>query len=255
MSKHISAVGLGEYENAALGDVVWTKRLSLPAEITLRDGNTTKRRFVEYVSIDPELSSSSEINGTDPRISITNGGSGYSQGDVNIAVTGGSGTGMTVDFDVQNTLSIDPADVGVGYTSHGTDVPVTTLTGTGSGMTVDFNISEDNLTKKGVGYTSDGVDVNATNITAGPGNWVLVDFNITKDVLVSAGEGYTFTGSPVELIPDIGVTGTGMEIIFQVDGTADGRISGFEITNHGSGYLVDDILEIPGGTLENFLPL
>ena len=246
--KHISAVGLGEYENAALGDVVWTKRLSLPAEITLRDGNTTKRRFVEYVSIDPELSSSSEINGTDPRISITNGGSGYSQGDVNIGVTGGSGTGMTVDFDVQNTLSIDPADVGVGYTSHGIDVPVTTLTGTGSGMTVDFNISEDKLTKKGVGYTSDGVDVNATNITAGPVNWVLVDINITKDVLVHPGEGYTFTGSPVELIPDIGVTGTGMEIIFQVDGTADGKILGFEITNHGSGYLADDILQIPGGT-------
>ena len=115
-------------------------------------------------------------------------------------------------------------------------------------MTVDFNISVDNLTKKGVGYTSDGVDVNATNITAGPVNWVLVDINITKDVLVHPGEGYTFTGSPVELIPDIGVTGTGMEIIFQVDGTADGKILGFEITNHGSGYLADDILQIPGGT-------
>ena len=99
--KHISAAGLGEYENAALGDVVWTKRLSLPAEITLPDGNTSKRRFVEYVSVDPSLSSSSDVNGSDPRISLVSGGSGYGISLNDQPVSGGSGTGMRVDYEVK----------------------------------------------------------------------------------------------------------------------------------------------------------
>ncbi|MDA7790543.1 hypothetical protein N8988_00625 [Opitutales bacterium] len=62
--KHISAHGIGEYENAVLGDVVWTKRLSTPKEIVLPDQNTTMRRFVEYVTTNKSRSSSSEVNQT-----------------------------------------------------------------------------------------------------------------------------------------------------------------------------------------------
>jgi hypothetical protein len=62
----VPAQGIGEYENAALGDVVWTKRLSNQTEIPLPDGNTSLRRYVEYVTDDIDHSSFSEVNETSP---------------------------------------------------------------------------------------------------------------------------------------------------------------------------------------------
>jgi len=62
----VPAQGIGEYENAALGDVVWTKRLSTQTEILLPDGNTSLRRYVEYVTDQIHLSSFSEVNQTSP---------------------------------------------------------------------------------------------------------------------------------------------------------------------------------------------
>ena len=62
----VPAQGIGEYENAALGDVVWTKRLSTQTEIPLPDGNTSLRRYVEYVTDQIHLSSFSEVNQTSP---------------------------------------------------------------------------------------------------------------------------------------------------------------------------------------------
>ena len=155
---------------------------------------------MEYVSLDPSLSSSSDVNGSDPRISIVSGGSGYGISLNDQPVSGGSGTGMRVDYEVKNTISI--TDTGAGFTSNSIDVPVITLTGIGDSMTVDFNISEDTLTKAGVGYTSDGVHIKGCKCyeytIVLTGCWWT--YNITKDVLVTAGNGYDFTGTPVTLV-------------------------------------------------------
>ena len=60
--KHIPAAGIVEYEDASLGDVVWTKRMDSPVDLTLPDGRIIKRRYVEYITRDVTRSLHLELN-------------------------------------------------------------------------------------------------------------------------------------------------------------------------------------------------
>ncbi len=60
--RHISATGLVEFENASLGDVVWTKRMDFPVQLPMPDGRLVKKRFVDYVTLDKNLSIPLDMN-------------------------------------------------------------------------------------------------------------------------------------------------------------------------------------------------
>lgn len=60
--KLIPAKGIGEYANASLGDVVWTKKLDTPVEIPMPDGRLVPTRYIDYVTMDENNSFSLERN-------------------------------------------------------------------------------------------------------------------------------------------------------------------------------------------------
>jgi hypothetical protein len=60
----ISAKGLGEFENASLGDVVWAKRMDELVEVPMPDGRMRRQRFVDYVTMDQDYSIPLEVNGS-----------------------------------------------------------------------------------------------------------------------------------------------------------------------------------------------
>ncbi len=137
--KHEDAHGIGEYENAALGDVVWTKRLASPTDIDLPDGNTSERRFVEYVSVDVTLSSSSEVNQSSPHSYFKpNGLYGFAQvPDMNVTEPGLHNAELTeeeskfykaesyvlyhIDHDANESIEI--VDQGSGMSEDSQDLP------------------------------------------------------------------------------------------------------------------------------------
>ncbi len=57
-----SAFGYASFEGVPVGDVVWSKRMPMPIELPLPDGRVVRKRFVDYVTIDPLLAFDLERN-------------------------------------------------------------------------------------------------------------------------------------------------------------------------------------------------
>ena len=137
-------------------------------------------------------------------------GTGYNAGTFNsIQLSGGNGTGASIEFTVEDVAG-EVTNSGSGYTDgQYTDVPLTG--GNGSGLTCTADVSGGQITvtlnsSTGVGYLQ--------NDTLG-----------INDADVGGGGGSNFA--------------------FQVTNTPN-RIDSITFVNRGSGYLVNDVLTLPG---------
>ena len=60
--KHIPAVGYAEYEDASVGELIWTHRLPSPIELVLPDGRTILRKDIDYITTNSSRSLPLEMN-------------------------------------------------------------------------------------------------------------------------------------------------------------------------------------------------
>ena len=60
--KLIPAYGIGEFEDASLGDVVWSKKMDDLVDVPMPDGRLRTQRFVDYVTMDINYSRPLELN-------------------------------------------------------------------------------------------------------------------------------------------------------------------------------------------------
>ena len=154
-----------------------------------------------------------------------NGGSGYAVGTYNnVPLTGGSGTGATVNAVVTGTLirSMTITNGGSGYVD-GTYSAVPLTGGTGTGATANITVSGGIVTSTGI---------------------------------VSAGTGYAVSDVLSASNTNLGGTGSGLQLT--VTGLK-GSITSLTIVNAGEGYVVNDNLSASntnlGGVGSGFLVL
>ena len=60
----VDATGIAEFDenNGSVGDIVWVKKMDNLTRMPLPDGRWVERTFIEYVTIDPALSSGNYPN-------------------------------------------------------------------------------------------------------------------------------------------------------------------------------------------------
>ena len=147
-------------------------------------------------------------------INLQTSGAQYTNGGSSVSVTGGSGSGMLVDFTTSTyvpgiTSSISINDDGTSYTSSSN---VATTGGSGNGLTFDI---------------------------------VASDYNQVISLLeIDDGTNYT-TG--VAFTNCISCIGTGLVLDITNVGSFTGSIFGYNILADGSGYSIGDIISINGG--------
>ena len=61
----IEATGIGEFEDASVGEVVWAKKMDTVTELPMPDGRLVDRLIIDYVTMDENLSSPLNINTLD----------------------------------------------------------------------------------------------------------------------------------------------------------------------------------------------
>jgi hypothetical protein len=140
-------------------------------------------------------------------------GTGYTTTN-NVAVSGGSGTGLTVDIEanpVGGVRQVNITNAGTGYTN--TQVTVTTLTGTGSGMVVSIGTSGGSIISISINNQGSGYTVGSTVRIPGGGNNAAL----------------TITGS-----------------------VTNAEVTNVTINNPGQNYVTGETVTIPGGTGSNF---
>ena len=210
--------------------------------------------------------------------SITSG-STYTPGSItNLATTGGTGTGLTVD------VTLDPYDFvsavtvntpGSGYTVGDTVKVVSGITrgvvvslaqinegsgyttttgvvptgGTGTGLVVSITagvsggVKTFTLTSGGTGYT------NASNVatTGGTGTgFNLYATSTSGGVVTNAFSGAIGSGYQVGDV--VTISGGGGNATITITAVTDRNIISVNPTNYGTGYTIGDVLTIPGGT-------
>ena len=147
-------------------------------------------------------------------INLQTSGAQYTNGGSSVSVTGGSGSGMLVDFTTSTyvpgiTSSISINDDGTSYASSSN---VATTGGSGNGLTFDI---------------------------------VASDYNQVISLLeIDDGTNYT-TG--VAFTNCISCIGTGLVLDITNVGSFTGSIFGYNILADGSGYSIGDIISINGG--------
>ena len=160
-----------------------------------------------------------QITGT----AVANAGSGYTSG-TGLAVTGGTGTGATVDITVAVGVPATVTITSGGSTYGATGTNVATSGGSGTGLTVDFTstggvVDGVVINTAGTGYTVG----NTITITGGGNNATFsiasVNGVITAVSIASAGTGYS-TSDTVGIVQSGGSGGT-----FTVSTVADSTIS------------------------------
>lgn len=184
------------------------------------------------------------------------GGSGYTTAtgvDVTVDTDESDGDGMLVDIEAASFGGVSAYDEGSleGGDNYVNAEGVTTTGGTGTGLTVDVTTVEqgpvamlnDASLNGGEGYT-DGVDVTTTTDGAGSGLTVDIEVSVAGEVITfdleEAGDTY---GDATE-VGTIGGTGTGLTVDITTDG---GAVQTVTINNAGSGYEVNDEVNIDAG--------
>jgi hypothetical protein len=164
------------------------------------------------------------LSGSVMNTQLLNAGTGYTTGN-NIGVTGGSGTGLTLNI-VANAGVIQSVTInnrGTNYTQNN----IVTITGGGVNATVRLNT----VTKISHG----------TTLVADVEAYLIGGVNTTGTLV--GGTGYnTFVN-----VPCTGGSGTGC-LIDIMDVSPTGAILDFQIDSTGFGYTVGNVLTITGGT-------
>lgn len=181
---------------------------------------------------------------------LSNGGDGYVTG-TNIATTGGTGTGATVNITASVGGVVGTGDLLVAGTGYTTSSGVATTGGTGTGLTL-------NLTAAPIGaVTSLTVDiyvlgsvVSETNVatTGGAGSGLIVDVvadangNVDTIIIVNPGSGY-------QSIDNLTVTAAGGPIDIIVN-ASNGQVLTATIASAGTGYTAGDVVTIATGNTD-----
>jgi hypothetical protein len=194
---------------------------------------------------------------------VSNIGTGYAT-NTNVATSGGSGTGFTVDYTDDGAGGIATVTIvnpGSGYIAG--DV-VTILDGnndatltidsatqiiTGTELTVNIEadpiggVVTQTLTAPGTGYVT-GEGLPTTTTGAGLGCIVSIEADnagvITSVTIDELGAGY--------LVGDtVTITGGNADATFDVDSVTNGEITGLTIVNDGTNYVIGDLFGVPGG--------
>lgn len=141
--------------------------------------------------------------------SLTDGGSGYSTSS-GIGVTGGSGSGATLDITASANGVVSTGTISAAGTGYADATGVATTGGTGTGLTLDI------VTNMGTG------DIVTATIAAG--------------------------GSGYQIGDVLSISGGNSDATLTVDAISGGTITGVVLNNAGTGYTAGDILTIAGGS-------
>ena len=233
--KFISAAGLGEFENASLGHVVWAKRMDELVDVAMPDGRFRTQRLVDYVTMDQNNSSSLERNASSTGVHEfykPNGLYGFVER-VDLQVDGPS---------EYNSDAVDDVDTAHAYVHFYIDNDANesiTLVDPGTGVS---DIPFDNIKISGPGYqpATDTqkeeehpgfAEINTTKTSAGeiyaaPGISIY-DWSGNEDVNVSR---IDFNKTYLSVSVDNPGFGYAMPVDFEVIGGRPTRIDGFFTT-------------------------
>jgi tetrahydromethanopterin S-methyltransferase subunit F len=215
---------------------------------------------------------------------LTDGSSGYTTGN-NVATTGGTGTGATVNI-VANPNGVVAtgtlSNSGSGYT---TATGVATTGGAGTGLTLDITATPIGaVTSLIVDLYNAGTVVSETNVavTGGIGTGLIVDVvadangDVDTIIIVNPGSGYLSvdyltvqtTSGPIDIIVNasngdiltatVASAGTGYSVgnvvtinggsaTYTVNSVSGGTVTAVTLNNPGTGYTAGDVLTINGG--------
>jgi tetrahydromethanopterin S-methyltransferase subunit F len=215
---------------------------------------------------------------------LTDGSSGYTTGN-NVATTGGTGTGATVNI-VANPNGVVAtgtlSNPGSGYT---TATGVATTGGAGTGLTLDITATPIGaVTSLTVDLYNAGTVVSETNVavTGGIGTGLIVDVvadangDVDTIIIVNPGSGYLSvdyltvqtTSGPIDIIVNasngdiltatVASAGTGYSVgnvvtinggsaTYTVNSVSGGTVTAVTLNNPGTGYTAGDVLTINGG--------
>lgn len=217
---------------------------------------------------------------------LSNGGVGYVTGN-NIATTGGTGTGATVNITASVGGVVGTGNLSTAGTGYTTSSGVATTGGTGTGLTLDLTAAPIGVvTSLTVDVYVLGSVVSETNVpvTGGTGTGLIVDVvadangDVDTIIIVNPGSGYQSTdyltvpaaGGPIDIIVNatngsiltatIASAGTGYtagDVVTISTGNADASytinivsastVTGAVLNSIGTGYTAGDVLTINGG--------
>jgi hypothetical protein len=141
--------------------------------------------------------------------SLSSGGTGYVSG-ANIAATGGSGSGATLDVTASSNGVISSGTVSAAGTGYIDALGVSSTGGTGTGLTLDI------VTNAGTG-------------------------DIASVTIASGGSGY--------LVGDVvTISGGNNDATYSIDAITGGTVTALVLNNPGTGYTNGDVLTISGGS-------
>ena len=217
--------------------------------------------YVNETNVNTQFVGSGNVTTT----TVTNVGTGYATNN-NVATSGGSGTGLTVDYTDDGAGGVDIVTIvnpGSGYVTGDIvtildgnvdatlliDSATPLITGPGSGLTVDIMANQIGgvdgyyLATPGTGYL-DGV------FTLSGGTGAGFELSVTADPLtgeitgvvevINAGSGYTANDV-------LTLQGGNLDATFEVLSTTNGEITSVIINQQGVNYSIGDVLTIDGG--------
>lgn len=216
------------------------------------DGTTADSLACEDI-VNTEDFAKGEVN----EVSVYLAGSGYSDA-TDVAVTGGSGTGLTLDIAVSAggallAFETNFINAGAGY-SDATGVATTTA-GSGSGLTVDITAGTqgivsmlDNASLSGGTEFTDASDVATT--TDGAGTGLTVDYTVSADDNVASIDDATFTpGTGYVDATDVATTGgSGTGLTLDITASPIDAADAVTVTTPGTGYVDATDLATTGGS-------
>lgn len=181
---------------------------------------------------------------------LSNGGSAYVTGN-NVATTGGTGTGATVNVTATPNGVVATGSLTAIGSGYSTATGVATTGGSGTGLTLDITTSSTNavtaIAFNDAASTGTFLDESAAVTTGGTGSGLTVNIvtdgigNMVSVSINNAGSGYT-VGDVVTVSQANGLVAIS---ISTVDLTQ--TITNATITNGGSGYAVNNVVTITGG--------
>ena len=217
---------------------------------------------------------------------LTNGGFNYVSGS-NIATTGGTGTGATVNITASVGGVVGTGNLSSAGTGYTTSSGVATTGGTGTGLTLDLTAAPIGVvTSLTVDLYVLGSVVSETNVpvTGGTGTGLIVDVvadangDVDTIIIVNPGSGYqstdyltvTAASGPIDIIVNatngsiltatVASAGTGYtagdvvtistgntDASFTINTVSVSTITGAVLNSTGTGYTAGDVLTINGG--------
>jgi hypothetical protein len=216
---------------------------------------------------------------------LTNGSTGYTTGN-NVATTGGTGTGASVNIVATPNGVVATGTLSNAGSGYSTATGVATTGGAGTGLTLDITATPIGaVTSLTVDIYNFGTVVSETNVAVngGTGTGLIVDVvadangDVDTIIIVNPGSGYqstdyltvTAVSGPIDIIVNASIgdiltatvasAGTGYSVgnvvtinggsaTYTVNSISGGTVTAVTVNNSGTGYTAGDVLNIVGGS-------